>query len=500
MCPAKNSFSGVGYVQRRRSEVRAAVVLMGLCAVSIAPQLAWGQAAESDDAAEPGGAAVLEERLPTLPLPQHDGVTSIPGASSASARVEEPRRTVPPVSPVALETVLADAATDLGLVLDERPAVVESGGATDTRWEDAIVTPSPGRVSLGAALESKDERWFVRIILVRDDGTTHSVRTEVGEADYEVQTIRALAMLADVRATPVAAAATGERAAPVKRDVSHGRATLATTGAVLGGYFGFALENAGGDVDTRLVYPLVALGAGVGLASALIIAEEWPMDRPSAWYISGGGLWLTLSGVLIAGEQDLKHPTDRYPYGLIGTVAGLGISSYMVSQREISEAEAIFSQSGALFGTIAGGLAQELIEPGNGAFPKLGVGIGAGGGWLLASMGTAHLMPGLTSSRVLFADLGGFLGTLVGAAAASPTVVTQGQPKAENSRVFFGASLAGLAVGSVVGYWLGGHVEEGDTDLMSVSLRADTLPSTLPSTPFESRLPAATALTLHSRW
>ncbi len=474
------------------------VATVGLVAAMTLPQGAWAQGGGASVTGPVSDVPLVADEPPSPPLeqpalPKHDPFEG-PGSAAQSP-------TVSPVTSAELETLLLDAATDLGMVLETRPTVILDPPAGETlRWEDKLAAPSPGHVALGAALESKDQRWYVRVVLVKEDGTRHSVRTELEEANYEVQTIRALALLADVPAEPVTVASTGESPATANRDVSHGRATLATTGAVLGGYFGFALENAGGDVDTRLVYPLVALGSGVGLASALIIAEEWPMDRPSAWYISGGALWLTLSGVLVAGEQDLKHPTDRYPYGLIGTAAGLGISSFMVSQRDISEAEAVFSQSGALFGTIAGGLAQQLIEPGDGKFPKLGVGIGAGGGWLLASLGTARLMPGLTSSRVLFADLGGFLGTLVGAAAASPTVVTQGQPKTEDSRVFFGASLAGLAIGSVVGYWLGGHAEGEDADLMAISVHADVLPSKIPTTPFEAVLPTATALTLHSRW
>lgn len=430
--------------------------------------------------------------------PTSDTATVAPEPTvSASAAIA-----VSPVTPAELRAVLSDAATDLGMVLQAEPTVVLIGadGAAN-RWEDDLAYPAEGKFTLGASVEYVGGHWFTRITLLEADGTTHAARAELDGDNYEVQAIRALALLAKRRVVKAPVSITGEQpSTQTKRDVSQGKATLATTGAALGGYFGFALENAGGDVDTRLVYPLVALGAGVGLASALIVAEEWPMDRPSAWFISGGSLWLTLSGVLIASEQALKHPTDRYPYGLIGTATGLGISSLIVSQRQISEAEAVFSQSGALFGTIAGGFVHELVQPGEGAFPKLGVGIGAGGGWLLASLGTAQWLPGLTSSRVLFADLGGFLGTLVGAAAASPTVVTRGPLTAEDSRAFVGASLAGLVVGSVVGYWLGASADDAESELMAVSLRADTLSSDLPRTPFESRLPDATALSLHARW
>lgn len=417
-----------------------------------------------------------------------------------------PSISAPPVQPSALEAVLADAATDLGLELEHPPSVRVATPDCSPHEDPAV--PGTGKVNVAGSLEVQAGQWWLRVAVTKDDATTHSTRVELSESNFEVQTIRALALT--VRTSAGTSAPHAEKTqTPVARttlDTSEGKATLATTGAALGGYFGFALESAGGDIDTRLVYPLVALGAGVGLASALIVAEEWPLTRPEAWYISGGGIWLTVAGVLIASEQDLKHRTDRYPYGLIGTAAGLGISGYVVSQRSVSEAEAVFSQSGALFGAIAGGFVQELADPAHGRFPRLGIGVGAGGGWLLASLGTARLMPGLSSSRVLFADLGGFLGALVGAAAASPAVVNQGPPRAGDRRAFVGASLGGLVLGSVVGYWLGGSAdvpsspEVPDGAGLPVSVQAATLAPTLSVTPFDPGLPAVTVLTLGGQW
>lgn len=422
----------------------------------------------------------------------------VPGAPAGSATIEVPPpqpMLVPPVEPGVLSVVLADAATDLGLVPERAPVVTVSNGSCSSGDEPP---PRAGKVNISGSLQRRQQKWWLRVAVTKDDGTTHSASVELDEENYEVSAIRTLALT--VKAAP-APKVISEKESPRAMSVgsSQGKATLATHGAALGGYFGFALENAGGDVDTRLVYPLVALGAGVGLATALIVAEEWPVDRASAWYISGGSVWLTLGGVMIASEQDLTHATDRYPYGLIGTAAGLGISTLVVSQREVSEAEAVFSHSGAILGAIVGGFAQELADPVSGKFPRLGVGVGTTGGWLVASLGTARLMPGLTPTRVLFADLGGFLGTLVGAAAASPAVVNPGQPRPGDRRAFVGASLGGLVVGSVVGYWLGGSVDE-EPERLPVSLRAMTLEPTVASTPFEPGLPAVTAFTLHSQW
>lgn len=476
-CPKKGE-----QVRRRAAWCRARWAL-SLAGLMSAKGAAFAQTAEP--------AFTPAQPVPSS-APETGSVEPTPTASPEAAPVP-----TPPVEPAELATLLADAATDLGLVAERPPAVSVVTGTCVIEDEPL---PSSGKVFIRGALERRGESWWLRVSVLKDDGTTHSASAKLDAENYEVQAIRTLALTVKTSPGPketIEKEPASALAASV--DVSQGKATLATHGAALGGYFGFALESAGGDVDTRLVYPLIALGAGVGLATALIVAEEWPVNRASAWYISGGGTWLTIAGVLVASELDLKHPSDRYPYGLIGTAAGLGISTLVVSQRDISEGEAVFSHSGAIFGAIAGGFIQELADPVSGKFPRLGVGIGTAGGWLAASLGTARFLPRLTASRVLFADLGGFLGVLVGAAAASPAVVNEGPPKAEDRRAFVAAGLSGLVLGSVVGYWLGGTVEDS-TATLPVSLRATTLAPTLASTPFDQGLPSATALTLYSQW
>jgi hypothetical protein len=492
MCPKSPKRSKQAELRIRAARVLISGV-MSFAAGGVPPALGQGlreepvsTAPETSDA--PSTAVIPQEEAPTLR----------PAVSAAApAVVPAQPMPVPPVEPSVLSSLLSDAATDLGLAFDRPPLVTVVNGACPVGDESP---PGAGKVNIRGTLELREVTWWLRVAVTKDDTTTHSASVALDSENYEVQAIRTLALT--VRAAPVPKTTNEkEHASPqaANVDTSQGKATLATHGAALGGYFGFALESAGGDVDTRLVYPLVALGAGVGLATALIVAEEWPVDRASAWYISGGSVWLTLAGVMIASEQDLKHPTDRYPYGLIGTAAGLGVSTLVVSQRDISEGEAVFSHSGAIFGAIVGGFAQELADPVTGKFPRLGVGVGTAGGWLLASLGTARLMPRLTATRVLFADLGGFLGALVGAAAASPAVVNQEPPRPGDRRAFVGASLGGLVLGSVVGYWLGGSVDE-TAESFPVSLRATTLGPTMAATPFDPGLPAVTAFTLHSQW
>ncbi len=209
----------------------------------------------------------------------------------------------------------------------------------------------------------------------------------------------------------------------------------------------------GGSADAALIYPLVALGSGVGMATALVAAEEWPVSRPRAWYISGGGFWLTSAAVLIANEQDLAHPTDRYPYGLIGTAVGIGVASAVSSFREITEPQALLSNESGAFGTLAGGLIQRLAAPSSAELPALGMGIGGAAGWLTAGLIGPFALTELSSSRVLFAGLGGSIGALTGAAIASPIVVNSDRREPKKEGVLFASALGGLVLGSIVGYW-----------------------------------------------
>src|SRR5690606_34488736 len=99
--------------------------------------------------------------------------------------------------------------------------------------------------------ELRKQKWWLRVSVTKDDATTHSASVELDQESYEVQAIRTLART--VKTSP-APAVTAEKQLPASQagggDISHGKATLATHGAALGGYFGFALESAGGNVDT----------------------------------------------------------------------------------------------------------------------------------------------------------------------------------------------------------------------------------------------------------
>ncbi len=408
---------------------------------------------------------------------------------------------VPMVIPLRdLDRLLSDGAEDLGLNVQHMPQTILGGDLNYSQWESELGRPDDGYVNLGAVVEQHGEGWRVRVTLALPDGTLRSTRSEVAATDYELPLIQALRQLVPKReaSTPAEASATIHDPQPLTPP-SNGRGILAVHGALLGGYVGFTLENAGGAAEARLVYPLMALGAGVGLAASLIVAEEWDVTRAEAWYVSAGALWLTGSAILISSDLDLMHPTDRYSYGLVGTAAGLGLSGIVTSRRTVSEAEALFAHSGGLLGLVAGGLVQRLVEPTDDV-PRLGMGLGSSAGLLIAGLGGSALLPNLSSSRVLFADLGALLGGLAGAAVATPILVGRDPPDARDERVFVASALGGLALGTVVGYWFGrdAGVESGAAAVLRphiARLQPDAPPFSV-----QPALPASTTLGLHGQW
>ena len=96
------------------------------------------------------------------------------------------------------------------------------------------------------------------------------------------------------------AGATPAKAASSSDDAGPGRPVLALNAAVLGGYVGFTIQKASGSADARLVYPLVALGTGLGLGASLLVADEWNITSGDAWYLAAGMWWPAASGFLLA--------------------------------------------------------------------------------------------------------------------------------------------------------------------------------------------------------
>jgi hypothetical protein len=225
---------------------------------------------------------------------------------------------------------------------------------------------------------------------------------------------------------------------------------LAVNSAVLGGFVGYSLQKASGSDDARLTYPLLALGAGVGVGASLLVAEEWDVTLSDAWYLSAGAVWPSLGGLLIAAGQNVEPQSDRYTYGIAGGLGGLTLASLALSFGSVSDAGAAFAHSGGFLGLGLGAGTELAILGKTDVTPYKGMGYGAISGVVIGGLlGTQVKGPG---SRVFMVDVGAGLGALGGAAIASPLVF--GETTEARERAWVAATTSGAILGAAAAYWL----------------------------------------------
>jgi hypothetical protein len=229
---------------------------------------------------------------------------------------------------------------------------------------------------------------------------------------------------------------------------------LATNATLYGGFMGFSLQRASGSEDPRLLYPLMAVGGGLGLGTATLAANEWDVGVGDAWYLAAGAWWPAVAGHLIHegrfGDQPSTSRAEAWRFGLIASVAGIGLSSMSVLARPMSEGAGLMAHSGGGLGMVAGGLVDIGIHGTTDDVPVTGLGYGAMAGWLVASTSATHFRP--SASRVTLIDLGVLLGGLVGASAASPLIFDN--PNPDKTRGWAGASGAGMLLGGAWAWYL----------------------------------------------
>ena len=64
-----------------------------------------------------------------------------------------------------------------------------------------------------------------------------------------------------------------------------------------------------------------------------------------------GTWWPTTSALLLTAGYDVKPTTDRYAYGVLAGVGGMGLSALALAQKGIGECAALMTHSGGAVGT-----------------------------------------------------------------------------------------------------------------------------------------------------
>jgi hypothetical protein len=350
-----------------------------------------------------------------------------------------------------LDAQLADAASDLGLEIEMTRESVDrsevSLPAEAQRLNRVLVVPT--------VVARSDSAVEIRIVVAHPGSKVLLSRNERTELD-DLE-VRALVMLRDLVSQARAPATEMPAPTALSKPASRGgvgRAILAVNGTLYGGFLGYSLQRASGSDDPRLLYPLIAVGSGVGLGSAIILADEFDITGSQAWYISAGSWWPAVAGHLLyqgrfANRADSGD--EGWAFGLISSVTGVGLATVgLTGSPNMGPGGAVFAHSGGALGTIVGGLTEFAVAGDAEQVPLSGMGYGAGTGWLLGN--SMAILFDVDASNLLAVDLGILLGGLAGAAATSPLLFDD-VTKAK-TRGWVAATGGGLVAGGIVAWWL----------------------------------------------
>jgi hypothetical protein len=367
-----------------------------------------------------------------------------------------------------LDATLRDAVEDLGYTL-----YVADTGPSPGRTRDQDLLERAARSAVGQrADEAHPGTWVVsprlesagggdyvvRIVTVAPSGRELRVRVETVAGDLVA--VRGLVMLRDLL-TPQAAASAATEAA--REDASRGttkgvlsparsqgRAVLAVSAGLFGAFTAFSLQQASGSTDPRVLYPLLAVGAGIGVGGALLAADEWDVTTGDAWFLTSGAIWGAGAGFLIAAGQDVQPTNDRYSWGVGGGLIGLSLATFALTRSNMDDGDAVLVHSGGALGLAVGAATEYLYEGTTTGTPYNGMGYGAAIG--VAGAGFLATQVTLSPSRMLLIDLGAGGGALIGAAAGSPLVFNN--QTESHTRAWLSTTLAGTVLGGGLGWWL----------------------------------------------
>jgi len=351
-----------------------------------------------------------------------------------------------------LDAVLEEAVRDFGMTpLLGQPAIGQRDETSLTELAQQASVLSPELGLRGSDLE-------LRLVLVPRTSNVLLVRAQlVDPGDVEVRSLGMLRELLEpstARARedcpPASEAMSAESLEPSAR--SEGRVVLALHAAALGGYLGFALQRASGSDDARLTYPLAALGAAVGVGSAVIVADEWDIDIGRAWFLGAAMVWPAVGTLLLVDPDGPSSPGRRYLLGVLGSVGGLTLATAGLVLGDVNEGGAALTHSGAVFGLLMGGLTEMTIAGDAQLTPRTGMGVGTLSGVLVAGA-LATQFEGPSATDMLAIDLSALLGGLTGAALGTPVLVSQDQSPTRD-RIWLSGIMLGTVAGAGISYWI----------------------------------------------
>jgi hypothetical protein len=354
-----------------------------------------------------------------------------------------------------LDATLRDGVQDLGYVLDLADAGPTSGHMRD---EDLLLRAEKDTWVVSARLEPAGSSAFVlRIVAVPP--ASRQLRVRVDTVKAEDVAVRGLVMLRDLLAPATVPSPSSDESRCVGcanlenvstgTPRSPGRAILAVNGGLFGGYMAYSLQQASNSTDPRVLYPLLLLGTGLGVGTALLVGDEWDLSSGDAWFVAAGAWWGAGAGILVATGQGAPSNL-QLAYGVGSGLGGIALATVALTRSRMDEGDALLAHSGGAFGMFVGGLVDLAYQGKTNVTPYVGGGYGAAIGVIGA--GALATAVQVSPSRVLLIDTGAALGALAGAAAGSP-LVFENVTDTKN-RLFLATTLGGTLVGGALGWWL----------------------------------------------
>jgi hypothetical protein len=424
----------------------ASLATLGAAAETKPPVVIWPTLTPAGDGS---GAAPLHRPVPAVD-------------KEASAHAQELDATLrDAVQDLGFDLYVADAGPVAGHTRDQDLIDRAAGSAASGATEDGATSAHGGTWVVSPRIEPAGSGQFVvRIVVVAPAG--HELRVRVETVPADSVGVRGLVMLRDLLSPSTAAQAALEHeraeagrgtAQGIMRPVrSQGRAVLAVNSSLFGAFAAFNLQKSSGSDDPRVLYPLLALGTGVGLGAALLVADEWNITTGDAWFLTAGASWGSVAAYFLANGAAVSPLQDRYTWGITGGLIGASLATFGITRSTMDDGDAMLAHSGGLLGLLVGG-ASQLLRDGktpDKETPYIGAGYGTAIG--LVAAGALATWVTVSPSRVLLVDVGVGGGALLGAAAASPLIFDRLEPN--RTRGWLGATIGGAALGGGLAFYL----------------------------------------------
>ncbi|MBI5499270.1 MAG: hypothetical protein HY907_03440 [Deltaproteobacteria bacterium] len=215
--------------------------------------------------------------------------------------------------------------------------------------------------------------------------------------------------------------------------------------------------------DWRIIGPTLFMGAGAGLAAALLADYYLPIGQAEAATVAAGGWWGLLEGALLAKTAGAHDFSTVAPWSLLGWGLGLGTGITLAATVDLTKGDVALTNSAAAWGTFAGAVAAGTIlgrdvfttsSDYDFAIPFAGLNAG-----LLAGVLTS-IWVDVSRGRMALIDLSGLLGVLLGGSLGTPLIFED--PSEDDKRWYSAIMLASAATGLTVGALLTADLDDDD--------------------------------------